>query len=191
MSEVSEETKELNTNNEKLEKQVIDLRLLAYSIIAIAIVALFFLLFKIWKDPNDRSPINYGLKNLVAKHYWEKGVVEVSWLVHRSNLINDIKGVKSVKLFVKANVSNKSENQYLSVSSITLELLSKSGLTLSSHSKNLYWKNGYWKYNRYDPADNRIEPGKYKELTFNYWVPVKIYEEIKSLSARLEYSLSE
>lgn len=187
MPEVSEETKELNTNNVKREKQVVDLRPLAYSIVAFAIVALFFLMFNIWKEINDRNLINCGSKNMVAEHSWGKGV-KINWLVHRSDFIKDINGVKSVKLFVKATVSNKNLKQYLSVSSTTLELLPKSGITLSSHSEKRDWKKGI----AYDSnADYRIEPGKSKEMTFNYWVPVKIYKEITSLSARLAYSLSE
>jgi len=190
MPEVIKETKELNTNNVRREKQVVDLRPLAYSIGAFAVVALFFLMFNIWKEVNDRYLINCGSKNLVDEHSWEEGV-KVNWLVHRTDLIKDIKGVKRVQLFVKANVSNKNLKQYLSVSSITLELLSKSGITLSSHSEKLNWEN----YNSSDmpegwSADRRIEPGKSEETTFNYWVPVKIYKEITSLSAKLGYSLS-
>ena len=118
MSEVSKETKELNTNNAKRDKQVVDLRPLAYSIIAFAIIALFSLMFNIWKEVNDRDLINYGSKNLVDEHSWEKGV-KVNWLVHRTDFIKDINGVKSVQLFAKATVSNKNRKQYLSVSSIT------------------------------------------------------------------------
>ena len=120
MSEVSKKTKELNTNNVRQEKQVVDLRPFAYSIVAFAVVALFFLMFNIWKEVNDRYLINCGSKNLVNEHSWEKGV-EVNWLVHRTDLIKDINGVKSVQLFAKATVSNKNRKQYLSVSSITLE----------------------------------------------------------------------
>ncbi|MBL0732329.1 MAG: hypothetical protein JJW03_05710 [Desulfosarcina sp.] len=35
-----------------------------------------------------------------------------------------------------------------------------------------------------------VKPGKSKEITFTYWVPVEIYKEITSLSATLRYSLS-
>jgi len=80
---------------------------------------------------------------------------------------------------------NESKEKYLSVFSITLDLLTKSGVTISSYTKTLSWE----KLTSID-ADYRIEPDKSKEVTFNYWVPVKIYEEIESLSARLGYSLS-
>ena len=218
MPEVNKETKEFNINI-KREKQIVDLRPLSCSIVAFAIVALFFLMFNIWKEANDRGLINCGSKNLVEEHSWEDSV-KVNWLVHRTDFIKDIKGVKYVQLFVKANVSNKNQKQYLSVSSITLELLSKSGITLSSHSENPGWEKrtvnnsntsnstGYdpnkWKkidiatynpdewepYTRSSNAGHPICPLKSEEITFKYWVPVEIYKDITSLSANLGYSLS-
>jgi len=187
MSESSEIINDINNNNVKKENPSVDLRPLAYSIGAFAIVAFCFLIFNIWKEANDRNIIvNYGSKNLYGEHFWgDEREVKVNWLIHRSNFIQVKNGVESIQVFVKADVSNESKEKYLSVFSITLDLLTKSGVTISSYTKTLSWE----KLTSID-ADYRIEPDKSKEVTFNYWVPVKIYEEIESLSARLGYSLS-
>lgn len=163
--------------------------------LAIVFLGLCYIGFLVWREIevenqsfNGRDDRLGGPKTLTAVHEWEDGQVIIQWDLFRTDQIGNripagvspsrAASVPHVYCSARAMVVNQGQEP-LKVRSLSLILTTSSGVELHTVSE---------PSSVLSSLSSLIPSGEYREINFNFWVPVGVYKDVGALSARLGFS---